>query len=45
VVVEGGFVKVYNKKERFPGMFYIDFGVSVLRREALGLILPEKVVD
>lgn len=45
VVVEGDLVKVYNKKERFPGMVYIDFGVSVLRKKALSLIPKGKVMD
>jgi NDP-sugar pyrophosphorylase family protein len=45
VVVEGDLVKIYNKKKKFPGMDYIDFGVSALRREALDLVPDGKVVD
>jgi len=45
VVVEDGFVKVYNKREKFPEMVYIDFGVSILRKRVLDLIPPKRVVD
>jgi NDP-sugar pyrophosphorylase family protein len=40
VVLEGKLVKVYDRKQRTPGMIYIDEGLSVLRKEALELI-PE----
>jgi len=45
VVVEGNFVRVYSKKERVPGMVYIDFGVSLLRKKSLNLIPKGKVID
>ncbi len=35
VVVDGGFVCVYDKQHTHPEMRYIDFGVSLFRREAL----------
>lgn len=38
VVVEGSIVKVYDKERRHPGMEYINYGISVLRKEALRLI-------
>jgi len=38
VVVEGGMVKVYDKERWWPGMDWINFGVSLLRREALALV-------
>ncbi len=38
VVVEGSTVKVYDKERRHPGMDYINYGISVLHRDALGLI-------
>ena len=36
VVVEDGFVTVYDKAQRAPGMDWINFGVTAMRREALG---------
>jgi N-acetyl-alpha-D-muramate 1-phosphate uridylyltransferase len=35
VVVKGRFVAAYDKQRKLPGMEYIDFGVSVLRKKAL----------
>lgn len=40
VMVEGGLVKVYDKEQRLPQMEYINFGVSILRKEALELVPP-----
>ena len=40
VIVEGDLVKVYDKEGCTPGMEYINYGVSVLRKEALSLIPP-----
>jgi NDP-sugar pyrophosphorylase family protein len=34
VVVDGEYVRVYDKQRLHPGMRYIDFGVSLFRREA-----------
>jgi NDP-sugar pyrophosphorylase family protein len=34
VVVDGEFVRVYDKQRLHPGIRYIDFGVSLFRREA-----------
>ncbi len=45
VVVEGGMVKIYDKRKKFPHMDYIDFGVSVLRKKALSLIPGGEPVD
>jgi len=45
VVVEDGLVKVYSKKKKFPGMVYIDFGVSAFKKKALELIPDGKAVD
>ena len=45
VVVEGDLIKVYDKRRRAPDMVYIDFGVSVLRKKALGLVPKGKVID
>ncbi len=33
VVLDGEFVRVYDKQQMRPGMRYIDFGVSLFRRE------------
>jgi NDP-sugar pyrophosphorylase family protein len=38
VVVADGLVKVYDKERTLPGMDYINFGVSLLRKEALSLV-------
>jgi NDP-sugar pyrophosphorylase family protein len=35
VVVDGELVRVYDKQRPHPGMRYIDFGVSLFRREAI----------
>jgi NDP-sugar pyrophosphorylase family protein len=40
VVVQGRFVSAYDKERTLPGMEYIDFGVSILRKEALRRIPP-----
>lgn len=40
VVVTGRYVSAYDKHRALPGMEYIDFGVSILRREALRLVPP-----
>jgi N-acetyl-alpha-D-muramate 1-phosphate uridylyltransferase len=40
VVVEDGFVTVYDKACPTPQMHYINFGVSLLRKEALALVPP-----
>ncbi|MFQ5472606.1 MAG: nucleotidyltransferase family protein [Dehalococcoidia bacterium] len=38
VVMEGSIVKVYDKKRSHPGMEYINYGISVLRKEAVSMI-------
>ena len=38
VVIEDGLVKAYDKERRLPGMRYINFGVSLLRKDALRLV-------
>lgn len=43
VILDGDLVQVYDKKSRLPDMVYIDAGVSVLRKEVLGLIPPDEV--
>ncbi len=40
VVVRRGLVTAYDKHQKRPGMEYIDFGVSVLRKGALRYISP-----
>ena len=42
VIVDRGLIKVYDKEGRTPGMEYINYGVSVLRKEAIGLIPPDR---
>jgi N-acetyl-alpha-D-muramate 1-phosphate uridylyltransferase len=43
VAVEGNVVSVYDKVASQPGMIYIDEGLSVLRRQALGALVPGQV--
>ena len=45
VVVEQGFVKAYDKSRKEPGMVYIDYGLSALRKEALSIIPRDTVMD
>ena len=40
VMVEGNLVTAYNKDQKSPGMVYINYGLSVLRKEALAFIPP-----
>ena len=40
LVVEGGMVVKYDKRNRVDGMDWINFGVSALRKDALGMIPP-----
>jgi NDP-sugar pyrophosphorylase family protein len=42
VIVDGVLIKVYDKEGRTPGMEYINYGVSVLRKEAIDLIPPDR---
>jgi MurNAc alpha-1-phosphate uridylyltransferase len=42
VIVDGGLIKVYDKEGRTPGMEYINYGISVLRKEAIGLIPSDR---
>jgi len=38
VMVEGNLVTAYNKDQKSPDMVYINYGLSVLRKEALAFI-------
>jgi len=38
VVIEGNLVKQYSKKDRAEGMVHIDYGASILRKQALELV-------
>jgi len=42
VIVENGFVKVYDKSTTSPGMIYIDAGLSVLKKEVLAFFSLDK---
>jgi len=42
-VIEGNLVKRYSKKEKTPDMIYIDYGASMLMREALEQVPPGEV--
>jgi NDP-sugar pyrophosphorylase family protein len=41
VVVQEGLVKVYDKKNRTPEMTYIDYGLSILRRDTIMDLVPQ----
>jgi N-acetyl-alpha-D-muramate 1-phosphate uridylyltransferase len=43
--VEDGLVKDYDKKHLRPGLEWINFGVSALRRQALQLVEPHRFCD
>ena len=43
VVVENGIVKVYSKSKKYDKMIYIDYGASILRKEALELVPPDEL--
>lgn len=45
VVLDGDLVRVYDKQRAHPGMRYIDFGVSLFRREAFRDLSPGVPVD
>ena len=45
VVVKGGAVVLYDKKNRVEGMDWINYGVTALRKEALALIPAEEFYD
>ncbi|MEE8346164.1 MAG: nucleotidyl transferase, partial [Dehalococcoidia bacterium] len=43
VAAADGYVTVYDKEEQTPDMVYINYGVSVLRKETLEYIPPRRV--
>jgi NDP-sugar pyrophosphorylase family protein len=43
VVIEGNLVKQYSKKDRAEGMVHIDYGASILRKQALKLVPQNQV--
>jgi NDP-sugar pyrophosphorylase family protein len=45
VVLDGEFVRIYDKQRMHPGMRYIDFGVSLFRREVFRDLPPGSPVD
>lgn len=45
VVLDGAYVRTYDKRQRLPGMIYIDFGVSAFRREAFSGIARGEHAD
>ncbi|MDR7464862.1 MAG: nucleotidyltransferase family protein [Armatimonadota bacterium] len=45
VIIDGSFVRVYSKGELLRGMVYIDFGVSLFRREAFAHLRPGEAAD
>src|SRR5262245_65483145 len=45
VIFRGGKLVRYSKRDRSPEMTYIDYGVALLRREALERIPPDQPAD
>ena len=45
VVMEDGLVNIYDKKTRSPEMKYIDYGLSILRRDTVMNLVPEGVAS
>jgi NDP-sugar pyrophosphorylase family protein len=45
VVIDGGLVRVYDKTQKLPGMVYIDFGLSVFRRESFAIVPTSVATD
>jgi NDP-sugar pyrophosphorylase family protein len=45
VVLENGYVKIYDKKNTLPEMEYIDAGLSILKKEAIREIPPNQFYD
>ena len=45
VVVKDGFVAAYDKVSQVPGMEWINFGVTAMRRDALAKVEPGRVTD
>jgi NDP-sugar pyrophosphorylase family protein len=43
VVIEGNLVKQYSKKDKAEGMVHIDYGASILRKQALELVPQNQV--
>jgi hypothetical protein len=44
VLIDDGKVTFYSKGERPPNTIYIDAGVSVFRKDALGLLPPQNPI-
>jgi len=42
VIVKGSFVVAYDKHQKLPGMDHIDFGVALLRKDALRRVPPSR---
>jgi D-glycero-D-manno-heptose 1,7-bisphosphate phosphatase len=45
VVIEGGFVTVYDKERTTPGMEWTNFGVTAMKKEALASLERGRVCD
>lgn len=45
VIIDGNRVREYDKSRKLPGMVYIDFGLSVFRREVFSNIPPGVATD
>jgi NDP-sugar pyrophosphorylase family protein len=45
VIIDDGLVRVYDKTQKLPGMVYVDFGVSVFRRDTFAGVPPGVATD
>ena len=45
IIAKDGLVTAYDKKETRPGMVWVNFGVTALRREALSRVEPGRFCD
>lgn len=45
VIIQGNLIKHYSKTETSPNMEYIDYGVSIFRKQALKLVLDNQIFD
>jgi len=45
IVFEGGRIIIYDKKNKFPGMDYIDYGLGLLKKSAFDVMGAKEIFD
>jgi len=45
VVVKNGYVVYYDKQEKIPEMHYIDYGLSIFKKDILKFVSKQKFID